>query len=229
MKLKQLIFVNFLFFTYLTLAQTSKIQFGIKAGVNRSSGLVSDAVKIKLKTGYHIGGIIDYSLSSKFRLETGLLLSQKGGKFVGYNSGNYDGGTPNYKHKFNALYLEIPISIQYKQRLSEKWSLNFGAGTYFAYGILGKTRIDTKGSYSDGTKFREWNTFENTEEYLDRTLNRFDMGWGLNFEVVYNKLFLGIDVEVGLIDILRKYENEGYTNDLTFYNFNVPFSIGYRF
>ncbi len=225
---KKLIFASILLTMCFVSAQNKKIQFGVKGGLNRSAGFVNDAHEIKFKSGYHIGVFVDYTLYSKFGIQTGLFLSEKGGKFVGLHSGGYDGGTPDYRHRFKALYLQTPLMVTYKQNISEKWSVNFGVGTYFAYGVSGKARIDINGVYSDGTNFREWNTFANSEEYVNESFVRFDIGILFNFEVEFNNIFLGIGIEKGFVNTLRQYSKD-YGQDLTLYNYNVPFSIGYRF
>lgn len=226
MKLKKLFFITILFTLHSVSAQKNKVQFGIKAGLNRSIGRVTDAHEIKFKTGYHIGGFVDYSLTSRFGLRAGISLTEKGGKYVGLNSGSYVGGTPDYRHNLRALYVNVTTSVMYKQKITEKWNVNFGVGTYFAYGISGKSRIDITGVYSDGTNFREWNTFAN-DRYTHESLNRFDIGMILNCELEYNKIFFAIGLENGFVDTLRKYES--YERRLKLYNFNIPISVGYRF
>ncbi len=228
MKFKKFIFTTVLtIIVYSVPAQTEKIQFSIQAGLNNSAGIVNDAHEIRFRTGYHIGGLVNYSFISKFSLQTGLLLTEKGGKFVGLNSGNYIGGTPDYKHVFKALYLKVPFSVIYIKKITEKLNVMFGVGTYFAYGISGKSRIDVNGVYLDGTNFRKWNTFIIDSRYVDESLKRFDTGIILNCQLEYNKIFLGIGLEKGLLNTLREYE--GYGQDLKFYNLNIPISIGYRF
>ncbi len=225
MKLKNLFFISALLTIYSISAQKNKIQFGVKVGLNRAKGIVTDAHEIKFRTGYHIGGFVDYSLSSKFGLQAGLLLTEKGGKYVGLNSGSYIGRFPDYKHTLKALYIEFPISVIYKQKITEKWNINFGAGFYFAYGFSGKSRIDITGVYSDGTNFREWDTFIDDEGYVGESLNRFDTGVILKCELEWNKIFFGIGIENSFVNALRKYE--GYNQELKLYN--IPISVGYRF
>jgi hypothetical protein len=59
--MRKIIFIFLLFFALKSVsAQTTKFQYGVKGGLNISTALVNDAVAMKFKYGYHIGGTVIY-------------------------------------------------------------------------------------------------------------------------------------------------------------------------
>jgi hypothetical protein len=210
-------------------AQTAKFGFGIRAGLNLSTALVNDAVAIKFKPGYHIGGTVDYFFTQKFGLQSGLFFSVKGSKIVGFNSGDYVGGSPeDYAYTFNELYLRLPLYITFRKSISGKFNVNIGFGSYFAYGIAGKTK---RTFFPNRSTEIEWRTFGNGvyDEARDwlrgETLNPFDFGAGVKVDFGYNKFIWGIGLEAGILDVMNKKESR----DLHYRNENISVSVGYRF
>ena len=138
-------------------AQTAKFEFAVRGGLNLSTALINDAIAIKFKPCYHIGGTVDYLFTQKFGLQSGLFFSVKGSKIVGFNSGGYVGRSPDdytytYTYTFNELYLRLPLYITFRKSISSKFNVNIGFGPYFAYGIGGKTKQTLHNSvFSDGS------------------------------------------------------------------------------
>ncbi|MDR1592363.1 MAG: PorT family protein [Prevotellaceae bacterium] len=233
--IKKIFFICFLLLVVVksnVSAQTSKFEFGVRGGLNLSTAIVNDAAAIKFKSGYHIGGTVDYFFTQKFGLQSGLFLSEKGSKLVGFNSGSYVGGKPDYTFTFNELYLKLPLYLVFRKSISDKFNVNICFGTYFAYGIGGKTkRTLHNGIFSDGSTEREWNTFGNgvydeSRDWLrGETLNQFDFGAGIKVDFEYNKFILGIGLESGIIDIMATSIQE----DIHYRNENISVSVGYRF
>ena len=214
-------------------AQTSKFEFGIRGGLNLSTALVNDAVAIKFKPGYHIGGTVDYFFTQKFGLQSGLSFSVKGSKIVGFNSGGYVGGNPDdYTYAFNQSYLELPLYVTFRKNISDKFNINVGIGPYFAYGIGGKTgRTLHDGIFFDGSAEKEWDTFGNggydeARDWLSgETLKRFDFGVGIKVDLGYNRFVWGIGLASGIMDVMSKKDSQG----LNYRNENINVSIGYKF
>jgi hypothetical protein len=224
-----------LFFTLKNVsAQTAKFQYGVKGGLNLSTALVNDAIAMRFKYGYYIGGTVKYLVTSKFELQTGLFFSEQGSKIDGLNGSEYVGGKPDFTHTFNQLYLKLPLYAALRKNISNSLNVSIGFGPYIGYGIGGKTRKNLNSSiYSDGSTETMWDTFGNgifdEERYWLRgeTLERFDFGAGFNIDIDYNKFICGIGFESSIIDVLNHKGN--YSRDLRYRNINFRVFTGYRF
>ena len=233
-KIEFIVLFYFLLFSAMNIsAQVAEFQFAVRGGLNLSTALVNDAVAIKFKPGYHIGGTVEYMFSPKLGIQSGLFFSAKGAEIDGFNSGSYIGGSPDYTYTFNELYLDLPFYATFRKSISNKLNLNLGIGPYLGYGIAGKTKEKlNNGVFADGKTEIEWDTFGNgvydeTRDWLTgENLNRFDFGVGLKVDFEYDKLILGVGFESSIIDILNKNE---YQQDLMYRNINIRTSIGYKF
>ena len=198
-----------------------------------SNTTVSDATNTDLKTGYHIGGTVEYLLSEKFLIQSGLLFSTKGSKIYQLNRSDYIPSPSDCTHTFNELYLELPLYGAYRMNLSRNLNIVLGVGPYFGYGIGGKTKEKLhSGVWGDGSTERKWNTFgdgvfdESFNHLRGETLKRFDIGIGVGVDLEYRKFILGIGYGHSLKNIA---ENDYYGGDLKYRNNNTQFSIGYKF
>ncbi|MGB4775088.1 MAG: porin family protein [Daejeonella sp.] len=124
-------------------AQISKLQYGLKAGVNYSQfnysgNEVDDAAKDGSKglLSFHFTGLVDIPVLPALSVQPGLSLTGKGIKFeLSYSSQSNLSETAG---NINIMYLELPINVVYKVK-----GLYFGAGPYAAYGIAGKIKFET--------------------------------------------------------------------------------------
>lgn len=230
---KQLLFVGLLCMSLNMSAQTAPFRFGVKAGLNLSSAIV-DAADTDLKTGYHIGGTVEYLLPKNFLIQSGLLFSVKGSKINNLNENDYIGGRPDFTHTFNELYLELPLYGAYKMDFSNNFNIVFGLGPYFGYGIGGKTKQKlNSGVWSGGITEREWDTFgdgvfdESLGHLHGVILKRLDIGIGVSCDLEYRKFILGIGYECSLKNIAI---NEAvYYREFEYKNSNIQISVGYKF
>jgi hypothetical protein len=230
---KKLLFVGFVFCASFSLpAQTSSFRFGIETGLNLSTALVNDATCMKLKAGYRIGGTVEYLLPKNFLIQSGLFFSAKGSKIENLNTGNYEGGEPDFTHTFNQFYLELPLYGAYRMNVSDKFNVTFGGGPYFGYGLGGKVKEKLNSSaWGDGSTQIEWDTFGDGvyDEELDylrgETLKRFDIGIGVKVDFEYHKFILGIGTEYSLKNIAV---NDSY-GDPQYRNVNLRISLGYKY
>ncbi|WP_291530562.1 porin family protein [Bacteroides sp. UBA939] len=223
-----------LFFSLNLLAQDSSFRFGVKAGLNLSTAIVNEATNTRFKTGYHIGGTVDYLLPKNFLIQSGLYLSAKGSKIDNLYGSNYMGGKPDFTHTFNQFYLELPIRGAYRLNVSNDFNIVLGVGPYLGYGIGGKTKQKlNSGTWSEGNTEIEWDTFGNGvfdegRDYLrGETLKRFDLGIGFGVDLEYRKYVLGIGYQCSVMDIAS---DDYYYPDLRYKNsVNIQISVGYKF
>lgn len=231
--MKNLIFVGVLLFASLNLlGQTSPLQFGLKIGYNLSNATVNDATSVDSKSGYHIGGTLEYALSEKFLIQSGLLFSTKGSKIYQLNKSGYIPSPIDDTHTFNESYITVPIYAAYKLSVTRDFKIILGIGPYFGYGIGGTTKQKlNSGAWSSGVTEVKWETFgngvfdENRDWLHGTTLKRLDMGLGGNIDFKYHKIIVGIGYEKGLRNITKQ---EDYPR-LSYKNNALQFSIGYRF
>ncbi|MDR2036713.1 MAG: PorT family protein [Bacteroidales bacterium] len=217
----------FLFFCLSISAQNSPFRFGVNAGINTSNAMIGtvETNGTSFRLGYQIGVTVDYAISQEFYLLSGLSFISKGSKIEDLVYMSYDGGTPDFTHKFEQQYLQLPLYGAYKLSLSKDFNLMFGAGPYFAYGIGGKTNETLNGGsvWGDGTSEREYKTFGKNDEYsyYDR-LKRFDFGLGALVNLEYKKINFNISYEQGITNIAK---NDSYK----YRNYSLAFSVGYKF
>ncbi len=211
---------------------TSKINISIRAGLNLRTLYVDDddfEKDITMSPGFHLGIKTEYPISDIFKLETGLLLSNKGYKYSDeyVSEGTYNGGEWYYsrheEEKLNLFYLEIPLSAKASFNLGD--NSVFGIlGPYIAMGISGKLFQELEYVIQDGEWVEKWvEKYENnikwgSDERDD--LTRFDYGItaGAGIEI---KSFL---IELSYVFGIRNISNVSYMNNRV-----LGISVGYMF
>jgi hypothetical protein len=222
---KLIVVLLFIFFISQVNSQTSKTEVLIEAGYNsaqftsiKSSGLGIQSEKIN---SFNAGLRINKPLKKNFYLQTGLSLSGKGGKteMSGY-VWFYE------KDTTNAIYLELPVNIIYKMKISKSIHFFVGAGMYGAMGIAGKNKY--AGSvgdffyytFSGNTNLKFGKSTTSAIGYYD-VLKQFDYGVNVLGGIEMNKLSFKINYSLGLTDISNNGNSKGK-------NSVVSFNIGYR-
>lgn len=173
--------IGFTFNSNLSFAQ---IKFGPKAGFNISE-LPNNTEYIignhHIYSGYHAGVTADIRLVKELFLQPGVLITNKGSKYVAGN--NIDGSTTGFSNfQFSGFYTDIPINLAYKFEL-RTFKLLLIAGAQLGYGLTGKWKT------SDGTTSKVHFGNEPVDDFKP-----FD--YGLDF---------GAGVEVGRIQITSLY------------------------
>jgi len=193
------------------------VSFGVNAGVNLSNAHVEDHIgDIKARVGFQVGVTAEYALTDAFYLQSGLSFTTKGFKNeygVAESSISY-----NVKHTVNEMYLQLPVKAAYKFPVMDNMNIVFNLGPYFAYGVGGKTKteINNRVGTIEGTiKDDKYNTFS------DEGLKRFDFGLGAGVGAEFGQIVVGLNYELGLINIAREDGNVK--------NRNASLTLGYRF
>lgn len=231
--LKDIFFVALILVVSLNVSgQTSPFQFGVKAGYNLSNATVNDATTTNSKSGYHIGGFLEYSLSKKIYIQPGLFISTKGSKIYQLNKSGYIPSPIDDTHTFNESYITVPVYGAYKLNVTNDFKIVLGVGPYFGYGIGGETRQKlNSGSWPGGVTEVKWKTFgngvydENRDWLRGETLKRLDIGLGANINFEYHKFILGIVYEQGLRNIAAQKNSP----NLSYKNNSLQFYAGYKF
>ena len=174
-----------------------KSSWAVRAGMNIANINVEN-FSTDNKLGIHVAGIYEHQLATSMPLylETGVALMQKGCKCeMGIAS-----------MKTNLWYMEIPIALNYKFALDEGLTLYPSAGFYYALGIGGKIKADTKEDAFGG----------------ESGLKRADLGLRLGCTIDYNRYQAAIGYSIGMLDYADKESPE--MKNRTFF-----ISVGYRF
>ncbi|MBA4410447.1 MAG: hypothetical protein C0397_13620 [Odoribacter sp.] len=220
-----------LFFLILLLSVTTQslaqVKFGVRAGLNLANMAVKDFDDNKMRTGFHIGGIVEYSLVESIGIEAGLLLSEKGVKYESTESEM--GITVSAKGSASPLYLEIPVNAMYKYNLENGKILLF-AGPYFGYGIAGKIKSEfTASGLPSGVTLGSFG-FENTSEDIkfgtsddsDIKATDFGLNIGAGFEI--KNLQIRAQYGLGLNNLDPDSDSDFDTKNRV-----IGFSLGYMF
>lgn len=227
MNTSKLIFLTLALFLCINASsQNSPFRFGVNAGMNLSNAMIGtvETNGSSFRTGYQIGLTVDYAISGKFNILSGLSFIVKGSQIEDLDYMSYTGGTPDFTNKFEQQYIQLPLFGAYKINLSDDLNLMFGIGPYFAYGVGGKSkRILNRGVYGDGSTEREFDTFGDNEEYtyFDQ-LKRFDFGLGALVNLEYKKINLNIGYDQGLT-------NSAQSEYYEYRNYSLIFSLGYKY
>lgn len=177
----------------------SPVSFQAKAGVGIAS-FWGKNTEGKAKFAYKAGAGMDYAFNKVWSLLPSLNFVSKGYKEEEAGIG---------KASMNELYLELPIMVAACLNFTKNSGLLLSAGPYVAYGIGGKTSVVVE------KKIPTIVGFETVEdEYKLGTFGhiddgkmgnkRFDAGVGLSITYENRNIILGLESQLGLINVNDK-------------------------
>lgn len=173
------------------------VTFGIRGGVNFSK--ISESYEgysasTKNYTGFNAGVSVDIPMLQSLYLQSGLYYTVKGAKIE--------------EIKCNPSYLEIPILASYRYNFSDAVQFQLNVGPYLAYGIGGK-----------------WKDTENDDEedFFGDDFKRFDAGLAFGGGFTFSHIYLGINYDLGLTNILKDGD-DGSTKTRC-----LSINVGYNF
>lgn len=212
----------------------SRFTYEVSAGFNLSTSTLDAATDFtgkKVKPGFQIGAGVHYNFSKSFFIGTGLYYTTKGMIVKGTD---YTIGGPvvyiHWEQTINQNYLQLPLAVGYKIRLSDKVTGVIRTGPYIAYGIGGKavTRSTFSGA-REGSEKKDRATFGN------EGLKENDYGWHAGIGATIGKISIMLNYEIGIPDIDRGHQWNAWLNHLfsddtnTYKNRNASLTVGYRF
>lgn len=209
-----------------------KSKFGVKAGLNLSNMLIKNFPSDfdeKSITSFHLGGVVAFNIAENFALETGMLLSGKGGKWE--YSETESGITITGIMTVSPLYLEIPINALYKAELGSVKLLLF-VGPYIGIGVGGKMKTEfTASGLPSGVTISSLLGYDPDEsediEYgTDDTslLKRTDFGLNIGAGLEIKNLQIRVQYGLGLSNLDPQGSSDTETKNKV-----VGISIGYMF
>ncbi len=201
-------------------AQTPDIKIGAKAGVNFSNFSGGEA-DTKMKTGFHVGGLVEIFINEKFSIQPELLYSSQGAKLKTQTMEIIEAANKlNAKVdlKMTLDYINVPIMAKYY--VAEGFSVQAGP----QIGILVKAETVLKTTASiNGINVPLPAEYNETEDSKDDVK---PIDFGLNFGVGY-ELPMGIFVDARYNLGLSKLPED--KNDDKSKNAVFQFSVGYKF
>lgn len=163
--------------TLLSVSVTFAQRFGVKGGLN-ITGLSVENHDYNAKLGFHLGPVAEFHFGDIFGLETGVLLTTKG-------------GTEKFgedKYKINLTYLEFPIQVR----------AGYDFGTTRVYGILGPyLGVAVGGKYVSTVN----DVKTSTKVDFGTDLKRFDAGLSIGACAAVSIFEIGFTYNHGFVNI----------------------------
>jgi opacity protein-like surface antigen len=182
-----------------------KFRVGGIAGLNLAKYSVPDEVpNMKSKAGMRLGLTGEYSLMKYVAIAPELVFAQKG-MMAKTKEDDY---WAKYSYRFS--YLEIPINVVGRYFLNKDLGIYAIAGPCFSFALA--KSIAYKDSEGESEK----------EKLENEGFNSFDFGLTFGAGAEYKNIFLRLQYEVGLVNILKDSDGKWANR-----NFNI--SIGYYF
>lgn len=223
-----------------------QITWSVRTGLNVSdiAGIDDENLNFKSKAGFHVGGLVDVSLSKRFSVQSGLFYTMRGGGLKDWEYDDEDEIEIERKEKITTHYFQVPVWGSYKYDFGPV-AISAFTGPYIALGIGGryisnyeaediseneqfylKSKSKVFGSKARDARPNMKESNDNTLYYDNGNLGwrRFDIGWSLGAGVHYKVYYLGLQYDWGFINMDRQ--------DLKHFrpvNRNFSLSLGYTF
>ena len=177
----------------------STLYYGIRLGANFSTLAGKRFDNLGTRVGMNLGGVVGIRVSdaTPVFLESGLYYASRGAK--------------KDKQTATTHNLEIPLLIKYGIQVSDDIAVLPYIGPYFAYGLGGNFKY-----YDEDLTIQKGKTFD--------YLKRFDMGFKVGCGAEYNKLYLELGYQFGVMNIAE--DNPG---DLSARNSSIYVNFGVNF
>jgi hypothetical protein len=176
--MKKLLFVAV--FAMTVLVANAQVRWDVRVGANVSGIENSDA---KMKLGLKAGVGVEFALSEAFSFRPMLFYSSKGVTEGKSNLGFF----PDKTLALN--YIELPVLVSYRFRITDGFSLAANAGPYVACLVGKKNTGDVK-------------------------YNNFDTGVNAGLDFVFNRFLVGVEAEYGFSSLasnVDKLHNINYS------------------
>lgn len=205
--MKKILTLALTLFCMTTVAQ-NRPTFIIQGGY-QGANLRNDE-RAKMTDGFRVGVAIDYAFVTsdtyQLSLQTGLNYSIKG---------FWTETQKDKRFSVRLHYLDLPILLNSRFKLSETVNAFFNVGPYLAYGLSGKITV---GGKTDEQNFFSKNRHEAFGFYP------FDFGAQVGAGIEINRIMFGIGTQYGLTKLVRDEIENDQLKNISFY-----LSVGYRF
>lgn len=182
----------------------------VRAGFNFSRPQSSEDDNHKYAIGMVAGAGVSFAVSHTLSITPSILFTKRNVKAEVYNPN----ASTTIKYEANPLYLTIPVTLDIKVWTKKSNKLVANVGPYVDFGLNGTYTLDGK---------NETNLFEATDG-TEPLYKRTDVGIQAGLGGIIRHLYLGANVQLGLIKMDNTYLSTGKYN-----NFYTDISIGYYF
>lgn len=190
-----------------------KYLFGIRVGIDVSrltipSKTTGEKFLASPRTSFNAGITNQLRLTQKkpFYFEIGAMLHNKGGKVQAT-----DGGS-DIELSLNAMYLELPVMLNYHIRLAPKVAVIPFAGFYGSLGVDGKQSFDDLGLEIQQNLFGKNKMFQ-----------RGDFGGRIGIGLSIHSVYIGASYGGGFLNIAQEDDTSKFRNR------SWSLSVGYDF
>ena len=208
--MKKLFFITAITIMSISATKAQEIRLGAKAGVNFSNfgGDVEDS---DMRTGFHIGGLVEIPFNERFSIQPEVLYTAQGAEFN--ESGSFGGVPYNYNVTTKLDYIQLPVMA--KVYVVEGLALE--AGPQVAFLVSDKYEFDGDlGPFDDEG---EGNLDENDLSSIDVSL-----GAGASYRLPMG-LFFGARYNFGLGNVNDAADRDDYK----IHNNVIQLSAGFSF
>lgn len=177
---------------------------GVEAGAGFSNLSGSRAESnANSRAGLKIGVIGSYTARYGLYVESGLSYANRKGGILSHFDNQYK-TLESVDSKLQ--YLQLPVNLGYKIRLSKKWAIIPKAGMWVAVGVGGHSIVT--GTETSGTRYQVRVLPFNADRYTLSGVNyniggfsRLDWGMSVGADVRYNRLAIRAACDFGLQDL----------------------------
>lgn len=210
--MKKILTLALTLFCMTTVAQ-NRPTFIIQGGYQGAN--LTNLKEAKMVHGFRAGVAIDYAFVTsdtyQLSLQTGINYSMKG-------TWAKTDEPKAVKATFRLHYLDLPILLNSRFKVSETFNAFVNVGPYLAYGLSGKMTAEADGEKetAEPNLFRKYKG-EKSAFYP------FDFGAQVGAGIEVNRIMFGIGTQYGLTKLGRE-DKEDNAKNISFY-----LSVGYRF
>lgn len=192
---------------FVTITAAAQVRPFVQAGLGSSQFWLMNAEGTEGRFAYHGGVGVEFPIKeTPLGIQAALIVTSKGADAPPTKDDNIE-------TNINLIYLEMPLDVTYRTAIGGAWGMKLAGGPYFAYGIGGKTEVETPRLR---TRYDSFGSISR--------MKRFDAGLNAQIIFEYKKLFFGMNWDLGFIPI---HEKEHELDNKTFpSNTSTAITIG---
>jgi len=176
-------------------------KYGITAGFNFSNMAIKEdnepgelPIETSIKTGFHVGPILEFRIKSNLSFKTGIIYSSQGYKYNAHDSYEEING------EITLNYLQVPLTATLAYQLGDNKFYGI-LGSYLSYGLTGKEKWGLDGHHYE----------YNIEWGKDEDYARLDYGLDFGAGIEIKSIQIEFRYKLGLRDI-QPPSNDGWSS-----------------
>ena len=207
------------------LAQERRISVEGGAMINNSTWDFSDR-KVKSVGGFNAGVRAEFEIYENVWIQSGLVFTTKGSESQIKNqpTPEFESYTRDITTTYRPLYLEVPILVAYKFRLSPSVNLFAAAGGFVAQGLTGEYNYKLK--YNRDVVPPSWADIDTSESSFSKGgLKRFDAGLSAGVGLEWGRITFRVTHDWSMLNIVK---DKAIVGTDTFKNRSLSIAVGLR-